>query len=156
MPTPRLLIALLAALALLSTGCAGGGGGSESAGPSLAEYEAAVVNTRDRVDFALARITKAESQDEVLDRMDEAAVSIDAAASDLEDKGSPEEFEEETKQLTDSLHQLSVDLAAVAHDVRNQIVEAPKALNFESWDQANLALAALIGDGIDVKLIGRH
>jgi hypothetical protein len=152
MPT-RFLIALLAALALLSTGCGGGDGGDR---PTLEEYEAAVNNTRDRVDFALARITKAESQEEVLDRMDEAAVSIDAAASDLEDEGSPEEFDEETEKLTTSLHQLSTDLEAVSHDVRNQIVEAPKALNFESWDQANLALAALIGDGLDVKLIERH
>lgn len=153
MPT-RFLIALLAALALLSTGC--GGGDGEAAGPTVAEYEAAVVNTRDRVDFALARITKAKSQEEVLDRMDEAAVSIDAAASDLEDKGSPELYEDETERLTSSLHQLSTDLEAVSHDVRNQIVEAPKALNFESWDNANLALASLIGDGLDVKLIGRH
>ena len=150
-----LLIVLLAALALPAAACSGGGDGGEAA-PTIEEYEAAVVNTRDRADFALARITKAGSQEELLDRMDEAAVSIEAAASDLEDKGSPEVFEEETKELTDSLHQLAVDLEAVAHDVRNQIVEAPQALNFESWDQANLALAALIGDGIDVKLIERH
>lgn len=149
-----LLIVLLAALALPAAACSGGGG--EAAAPTMEEYEAAVVNTRDRADFALARITKAGSQEELLDRMDEAAVSIEAAASDLEDKGSPEVFEEETKELTDSLHQLAVDLEAVAHDVRNQIVEAPQALNFESWDQANLALAALIGDGINVKLIERH
>jgi hypothetical protein len=154
MPT-RFLIALLAALALLAAGC-GGGEGDGGDRPTMEEYEAAVVNTRDRVDFALARITKSKSQEEVLDRMDEAAVTIDAAASDLEGKGSPEVFEDETEDLTTSLHQLSTDLEAVAHDVRNQIVEAPKALNFESWDQANLALAALIGDGLDVKLIERH
>jgi hypothetical protein len=145
-----LLLALVLAAVLVASAC---GGDSE---PTVAEYQASVVSTRDRADFALGRITKGESQDELLERMDEAAAAIDEAASELEDAGAPEQFEDETKQLTDALHQLAIDLEAVAHDVRNQIVTAPQALNFESWDQANLALAALIGEGIKVKLIDRH
>lgn len=146
-----LLLALLLAAALVASGC--GGGDSE---PTVAEYEVSVNSTRDRVDFALARITKAKSQPELLDRMDEAAAAIDEAASELEDAGAPEQWKDETTQLTGALHQLSIDLEAVAHDVRNNIVAAPQALNFDSWNKANLALAGLIGDGLNVKPIGNH
>lgn len=153
---------LLVALVLPAAACSGGGG-DEGAEMTVPEYEAVVVSTRDRVDFALARITsfdpeRPDARDELLDRMDEASVAIEEAASDFEEEAAapPEEWKDETEQLTGSLHQLSVDLAAVASDVRNQIVEAPPGLNFESWENANLALAGLIADGLDVKLIGNH
>ena len=149
------LVFLLAAAAVFVSGC----GGSDSA-PTLAEYEQSVVTARDRVDFALARITKAKAKEEFLNRMDEASAAIDNAASDLEEAGAAEGFEDETGKLTDALHQLSVDLSATAHDLRQPegqgLVSGAQGLNFESWDQANLALASLIGQGIDVELIGRH
>ena len=148
-----LSVALLTAVALVGAGCAGG---DDEAAPTNAEFEQTVVATVDRVNFALGRITAATSPDELLNRMDEAAVAIDGAASDLEDAGAPELFADESEELTSALHQLSVDLSAVASDVRNEIVTAPSALNFESWDKANLALAAMIGDGLDVKTIDRH
>lgn len=150
------LVFLLAAIAaVFVSGC----GGSNSA-PTLVEYEQSVVTARDRVDFALARITKAKAKEEFLNRMDEASAAIDNAASDLEEAGAAEGFEDETGKLTDALHQLSVDLSATAHDLRQPegqgLVSGAQGLNFESWDQANLALASLIGQGIDVELIGRH
>jgi hypothetical protein len=148
-----LSVALLSALALVGAGCAGG---DDEAEPTNAEFEQSVNSTVDRVNFALGRITAATSEDELLNRMDEAAAAIDGAASDLEDAGAPEFFADEAEQLSSSLHQLSVDLSAVASDVRNEIVEAPAGLNFESWDQANLALAAMIGDGLNVKTIQRQ
>jgi hypothetical protein len=147
-----LSVALLSVLALVGAGCSS----DDEAAPTRAEFEQAVVSTVDRVNFALGRITQAQSEDELLNRMDEAAAAIDGAASDLEDAGAPELFADESEQLTSALHQLSVDLSAVASDVRNEIVEAPAGLNFESWDQANLALAAMIGDGLNVKTIQRQ
>ena len=60
----------------------------------------------------------------------------------------------------DALHQLSVDLAAFAHDARQPGGEAlligGPGLNFKSWDQANAALASIAKQGIDVEPIGRH
>ena len=153
---PIILFTLVAAFVV--AGC--GGGDSEAAAPTVAEFEAAVGTTRDRVDFALARITKAKSKEEFLNRMDEAAVAIDDAATSFEDAGAAEGFEDEADTLATSLHQLSVDLAATAHDIRQPefggLVGGAQGLNFESWDNANLALAGMIGDGLDVKLIGRH
>jgi nitrogen-specific signal transduction histidine kinase len=152
---PIILLALVAAFVV--PGC---GGGDSEAAPTVAEFEAAVGTTRDRVDFALARITKAKSKEEFLNRMDEAAVAIDDAATSFEDAGAAEGFEDEADKLATSLHQLSVDLAATAHDIRQPefggLVGGAQGLNFESWDNANLALAGMIGDGLDVKLIGRH
>ncbi len=155
MPRTVLLLVVLAAASGLASGC----GGSNSA-PTLAEYQQSVVAARDRVDFALARITKAKAKEEFLNRMNEAAAAIGNAASDLEEAGAAEGFEDETKKLADALHQLSVDLSATAHDLGQPegqgLVSGAQGLNFESWDNANLALASLIGQGIDVELIGRH
>jgi hypothetical protein len=57
-----------AASALLVAGCGGGG-----APTTVPELEQAVGLARDRTDFVLERITEAESEEELLARMDEAA-----------------------------------------------------------------------------------
>jgi len=81
-----LVIVLVALLAIVASGC---GGGSDE--PSLSDFQDQVVNTRDRVDFALSRVTQAQSKDEFLNRMDEASAAIEAAADDLEDVEPPGE-----------------------------------------------------------------
>ena len=75
----RSLLLLLIATVLVS-GCGGSGT------PSVEEFSDAVVLNRNRVDFALTRITRADSSDELLNRMDEAAAVIDKAAGDLDRK----------------------------------------------------------------------
>jgi len=154
--TSRRLFVVLVAVAVAASGCGGGGSSTQS----LADYSKSVVTARDRADFALARITKAKSKEEFINRMDEASAVIDDAASDLDDAGPAEGFEDETDKLVDALRQLSVDLDALAHDLGQPegegLLTGAQGLNFESWDQANLALASLIGQGIDVELIGRH
>ena len=146
---------LLCAVGASLAGCAGG-----DSAPSRSDYAASVVTTRNQVDGVLARITQAQSKEELLKRMDEAAVVIDDAATELDDGGAADGFEDATSQLTDALHQLSVDLAAFAHDARQPGGEAllvgGPGLNFDSWDQANAALASLQKHGIDVEPIGRH
>jgi hypothetical protein len=153
-----LLVSLLAAAALAFSGC--GGGGDSTA--TVAEYTASVTDARDRVDFALARITKGTKGDtaEFLTRMEEAAAVIDDAASDLEDADVAEGYADETERLTTALHQLAVDLRATAHDLGQpelgSIIPTTQGLNFDSWDQANRALAVLKADGLEIELIGRH
>ena len=153
-----LFLSLLAA-ALLAVSACGGGGDSTA---TIPEYTASVTDARDRVDFALSRITKGEkgNTEEFLTRMEEAAAAIDAAASDLEDADVAEGYADETERLTTALHQLAIDLRATAHDLAQPelggIIPTTQGLNFESWDQANLALATLKADGLKVELIGRH
>jgi TolA-binding protein len=148
---------LAVGLAAFASACGGSDGGSSA---SQTEYVESVTTARDRVDFALSRITKAKTQEEFLNRMNEAAAAIDGAATELEDENVLEGYEDETEKLTKALHQLSVDLEATAHDIAQPefagLAGGAKGLNFESWDQANLALAALIADGMKVQLIENH
>ena len=148
---------LLGALALV-LGVSAGGGGSEPI--SRADYAASVRAARDRVDFALARITQAQSQDEFLDRMDEAAKLIDQAASDLSQKGSAKGFESETRQLVAAFRQLSVDLAATASQIREpgfqDLLTGTRGLSFDSWTRANRVLERLRQRGIRVPPLQRH
>ena len=155
--TPRLLglLALCVSLAvvLVGTGC---GGGDDVA--TQAELQEVVVTERDRVDFALARIPKAKSFDEYLNRMDEAAVIIDDAANNVEAITPPAEFEPEITKLVKALRQLSVDYDSTAAQLREtpELLSGSLGFSFDSWDQANLALAGLAGKGIQVSVLQPH
>jgi hypothetical protein len=149
-----LLAILLAVVTAFGAGC----GGSEGGQPTMAEFEAAVVQARDRVDFALARIPKAKSFEEYTNRMEEAAVVIEDAADDLEEVGAAENLEPETKMLISALNELSVDYDSTAEQLREtpEILAGSVGLSFDSWDKANRALAGMVGKGVDVTVLQRH
>jgi len=152
---PRLLfVPLLVSVAVLAFGC------GENGESSVQEFERSIVATRDRVDFALARITRAQSRDELLVRMDEAADAIDDAAGDLEGVDTPRDYESEAGKLVDSLSQLAFDVQATADQIRQpgfgELLTGTRGFSFESWDKVNLALAGLMGKGIEVTLLERH
>jgi hypothetical protein len=155
MKSTRILLVLLAALSALALVAAGCGG--DDAAPTVAEFEQSVVATTDRVDFAIDRITKADSKEEFLNRMVEAGVAIDAAATDFEETGFAEGFEAEGEKLGKALHALAVDLDAAASDIGNPafggLIAGTQALQFESWDNANKAIATMAGKGLEVSII---
>jgi len=148
-----LLAAVIVAVAIA------GRGGDESE-PSAKEYEASVVNARDRVDFALSEIQQAQSEDDFLDRLDDAGNLVEEAADDLDDAGSPTRFEDESERLVRHLHQLSTDLQGTAAQTREvgfkNLLAGAVGLNFASWDKANATLAELREQGVQVQPIGRH
>jgi hypothetical protein len=150
----NLLLVLLAALLLVAAGCGGSGD------PSPEAYSEAVVLNRNRVDFVLARITRAKSQDELLARMDEAALLIGKAADELDDKGAPADFQPEADDLVQSLRQLSVDVQATADQARQpgfeNLLQGTRGLSFDSWDDVNKALAGLAGKGVQVSTLQNH
>jgi hypothetical protein len=154
MTARRLVLALLAALLVAAVAGCGGGGTA-----SPADYAQAVVLNRDRVDFALARITRAQSVDELLKRMEEASVVIDKAAGDLDDKGAPEEYQPEAGNLVKQMRQLSVDIEDTAEQAQQPgfegLVTDPhlQGLSFDSWTKMNKALAGLAGKGINVAIV---
>jgi hypothetical protein len=143
------------AVAVSASAC---GGSSE---PSVEEFAEAVVLNRNRVDFVLGRITRAQSLDELLTRMDEAAVVVGKAADELEDTGAPSDYQPEANNLVKAFNQLSVDLQATADQARVPGFEtlltdpALQGLSFDSWDEANKALAGLAGKGIQVSILQR-
>ena len=154
--TRRLVLALLAALAALVLVAAGCGGGGQA---SPEDYAKAVVLNRNRVDFALTRITHAQSADELLNRMDEAAADIGKAADELDDKGAPDDYQPEADNLVKQMRQLSVDLQATADQAREPgfggLITDPalQGLSFDSWTNMNKALAGLAGKGIQVSIV---
>ena len=153
MPRP-IVVTLVAAAALVATGC------GEASTPTVNEFEQSVVLARDRVDFALAGITEAQSKDDLLERMDEAAGAIGDAASDLEDAGVPERLDPELSTLVESLSQLAFDVQATADQIRqpgfSDFLVGAQGLSFESWDAVNRALETLDAQGIEVAQLERH
>ena len=145
------------AIAVAVVGLALGGSGGTT---TVAEYEAAVVNSRDRIDFALGRLSRAQSVEELLERMDEAAAAIDGAAGDLDDEGSPDAFEDETEGLVRLLHTLADDVEGTADQARvpgfENLLFGAGGLNFESWDKINAIFAKLREQGIAVQPLSRH
>ena len=85
--------------------------GGADAEPTDAEYARAVVIAVDRTDFALARVTRAKSMDELVKRMSEAGVVITAAANELEEHGAPSVFTDENEKLVKSLETLGNDVS---------------------------------------------
>ena len=151
---PASLILALCAI-LLAAGCGGGSGNSTE------DFQASVVETRDTVDGALAHITdNPSSQEELLQRMEEAATKVDAAAESLSRKEAPEGMADEQQKLVTSLRQLGVDLSLTADQIRQPdfggILQGTQGLSFESWEDANAALAQLKQQGIEVEPLGRH
>jgi hypothetical protein len=153
MSAPRLLLVLLLSLSLVASACGGGE-------PSVEEFGDAVVLNRNRVDFVLGRITRAQSIEELLTRMDEAAVVIGKAADELEDTGAPADFQPEADNLVDGFRQLSVDIQATADQARvpgfEDLFQGTQALAFDSWDDSNKALAGLAGKGVQVSILQRY
>ena len=150
MTAPRLLLVLLLALGLVASACGGSGE------PSVEEFSDAVVLNRNRTDFVLGRITRAQSLEELFTRMDEAALTISKAADELEETG----YQPEADDLVKWLRQLSVDVQATADQARvpgfEGLITQTNAISFDSWDQVNKALAGLAGKGIEVMILQRH
>jgi hypothetical protein len=152
-----LLSGLLGAFVLLTAGC---GGGSDA--PTTGEYEQAVANAVDRTDFAFNRVARAQSLEEAVKRMGEAAVAIDSAAGDLEELGAPAAFEKDNEKLVKALEDLGNDIGLTGQQIEDPafrdafLGRGTQGLNFESWDRANLALGGLVGAGLRVKTLQRQ
>jgi ABC-type enterochelin transport system substrate-binding protein len=145
------LVCLFAALAVGLTAC----GGDDDA--NLEDYETSVVETRDRVDQALAGISEAQTREAFSKRMEQAAVVISRAADDLDEAGVAEGFEDETDNLTAALRALSNDLQQTAEQFRvTPELFNTQGLAFEGWTKANQVLRALGKQGIAVEPIANH
>jgi hypothetical protein len=145
------LAALLAALAVGATGC----GGDDSS--ELEDYEATVVDTRNRVETAFAKISEAQTRQDFSNRMEEASVAINRAVDDLGEAEIADGFEDETAKLTTALRNLARDLEATAEQFRlTPELFNTAGLNFEGWTKANQVFTSLGKQGIEVRPLERH
>ena len=127
---------------------------------SRQEYQAAVVNARDRVDFAYGRIAQSQSPEELIERLDEASVVVGDTASDLDDKGAPSDLEDVNDELVKALRAFSDVLAGSAAQFKDPtfagLVPGITSLDFPEWDKVNVVLAKLNKEGIEVEQLARH
>jgi hypothetical protein len=127
---------------------------------SREDYQKAVVNARDRVDFAYGRIARSESPEELIERLDEAAVVVGDTASDLDGTGVPEGLDDENEGLVKALRAFSDVLAGSAAQFRDPTFAGTlpgiTSLSFPEWDTVNEALAELNEQGIEVEPLARH
>jgi hypothetical protein len=132
----------------------------DDATASRADYQATVVNARDRVDFALVRITKSQSTDELIERIDEAAAVVGKTASDLDDASVAEGFEDENDRLAATMRSFSDELAGTAAQFRDPTfagtLPAITSLSFPQWNALNRVFADLEERGIEVEQLPRH
>lgn len=149
-------VAVVAAVVVVGAILAFGGSGTAS----REDYEVAVVNARDRADFALARMARSRSVEELTTRLDEAAGVLDDTAGDLDDIGAPDELEAANEQLVRALRALSGEVAGTAATLRDptfaDVLPTLNSLSFEEWNSVNRALRKLADEGVDVEQLPRH
>ena len=130
-------------------------------GPSSrAEYQDLVVVVRDRTDFALARIGKSQSPEELANRIDEASQTVGVGADELADADAPSELTTQNDQLVNTLRAFSDELAGTADTLRDPLFEPSlrglNSLGFKQWEVLNRVFANLQDAGIEVELLLRH
>lgn len=125
-----------------------------------AEYGATVSNARDRVDFALLRITRSESIEDLIGRIDEASAVVGATGDDLDDAGVAEGFDDLHERLVDRLHAFSDELAGTAAQFEDPtfsgVLGGINSLGFLQWEEVNKVLTQMRDRGLDVQLLERH
>jgi hypothetical protein len=127
---------------------------------SREDYQAAVVNARDRVDFAYGRIAQSQSPEDLIERLDEAGVVVGDTAGDLDDHGAPEDLNDENDRLVEALQSFSDVLAGTAAQFSDPTfagaVPGITSLGFPEWDEVNAVLGDLREQGIQVEQLPRH
>ena len=156
------LIAAVVAAGVVAAGVVAAVGialGGSSSSTSKAAYEAKVVNARDRVDFALQRITKAKSTDEVISRMRDASTEVGSAANELQNADVANGFGDENAKLVSTLRAFSTELSNTADTFADPTLSGTlsgASLAFKQWDAVNAVLVEMKAKGIEVSPLQRH
>lgn len=149
---------VVAAVVVAVVGVALGGSSSEAA--TKADYQATIVNARDRVDFALARISNSQSQAELIQRINDASDTVGGAASELAQAKVAKGFEDDNKNLVLTLQSFSTELSNTAQTFADPsfggALSSMNSLSFPQWDKVNQILADLHSRGIEVQPLARH
>jgi hypothetical protein len=148
----RTILALpLALFALATAGCMGGDASRE-------DFEAQVVESRDRTDAALEHVTGARTWDDLLKRIVLAGDAAESAGDDLADTGAPGELEDEAEELRVALRALAEELVATAEALDDPSFEGStvQGLEFKNWNRVQKALTALRQEGVEVPPLERH
>jgi hypothetical protein len=149
-----LAVAIAAAAAVAVVLAAGVFGGS----PTREDFQTEVLHARNRMDASLEFMTRAQTWDDLLERMEAAADQARSAGSDVEDAGAPSDLEEAGAELAVALHALGEELSATAEALDNPDLQGSniQGLNFDNWVRVQKALTALRAQGIEVPPLERY
>jgi hypothetical protein len=152
-------VVVVVAVVAVAIAMATSGGGKGTA--TKAEYQATIVNARDRVDFAYADITKSDSVPNLIERLDTASLRISAVADDLDNAPVAMGFEDLNAQLVTKLEKFSGALAGVADQFEDPSsvgfgLESLTSLGLGEWDEVNAVLTEMQKKGLKVELLERH
>jgi hypothetical protein len=125
------------------------------------EYQATIVNVRDRVDFSYAQITKADSVENLVERLDVASAAIGDVADDVRGSAVAPGFESLNGDLADKLDKFSDALAATSEQFQDPSsagfgLDSITSLGFTEWDDVNEILTEMKKKGLEVTLLERH
>ena len=140
------------ALALLSPTLLAGCGGSEE------DFERDLVEARDRTDAAMMQVTRAQSIDDLFERLRIAAAEIRGAASDVREADAPDDLGDEEKALEDALRALSDEIFQTVNTFTEnpEMIASARGFDFQAWYQVQDRLADLRREGIEVPALQRH
>lgn len=142
----------LPVLATLIVALAGCGGASRE------EFQADVVAARNDADAGLEQVARASSVEDLLARMQAAAVEVRKAASAVRAADAPGGLEDERDALADDLLALSDEIIGTVETLEAfpEQAEATRGLSFEQWNAVQASLAALRREGVQVPPLERH
>jgi len=145
------LVALLTLSIVLFAGCGGDA--------SREEFQQDVVDARDRVDAGLQQVTTATSFDDLLDRLEIAAVETRKAATEMKEADAPSSLKDDKRAFESSLRTLSEEILETVETLDAGFTHtAPiaRGISFESWNAVQSELASLRKAGIEVQPLARH
>ena len=145
------LAALLAVVATLLAGCGGSGASKE-------DFQADMVEARNRVDEGLEQVTNATSVEDLLARLRIAAAEVRSAAQDVNEAEAPDGLDDEKRRFETTLRTFSeeiVSTVATLETLEGAAAET-RGLDFEGWNQVQKDLRAFRKEGIQVPLLQRH
>ncbi len=146
-----LVIASALLLAVLATGCGGGG-------TTKSDFRQDVLAARNHTDAGLEQIVHATSLDDLLARMRVAAIEVRRAAADVRKSDAPKELEGERDALASRLLALSDEIISTVETLEAfpEQAASTSAFSFEQWDAVQDELTKLRTQGVQVPPLERH
>jgi hypothetical protein len=144
----------LATLAVALTVLAGCGG----SGASKEDFQADMVEARNRVDEGLSQVTNATSVEDLLARLRIAAAEVRSAAQDVDEAEAPDGLADEKNRFETTLRTFSDEIVSTVTTLETLEGAAAetRGLDFEGWNQVQKDLQELRKQGIRVPPLERH
>jgi hypothetical protein len=150
----RTILSLAAVLALVVTLLAGCGG----SGASKEDFQADMVEARNRVDEGLEQVTNATSVEDLLARLRIAAAEVRSAAQDVKESEAPDGLDDDKRRFQTTLLSFSDEIVSTVTTLETleDAAAETRGLDFDGWNQVQKDLRAFRKQGIQVPLLERH